>query len=288
MLQVLKNVAGLLTTCVLVLVMLTMYPFLWILSYIGSSYSRTRGGVLQTAVKHYVNHATGRKVTLVGAIHVGKTAYYEQMQQLIDKAETAGAAILYEGVGKIDEEDIGRLPADQREIVHQMHTAFKGMERFGETFFEDDVVYQKKGLQYKDDWVRTDLDMDHVSSLFAEAEIDFLGVKDLDVEQQKDLSNVPVEVLGALRTFFATVIKLLSGIAQVRLYAGGWTRKSRMTNHIIITMRDEVGAKGILQQVHTSDVLSIWGAAHLPGIEQYLLQAGFSLEETEWLDAFWS
>ena len=257
----------------------------WPISVFGTSTGRTRKGILQIPVRFYQHKKTRRKVILVGVIHIGKLNYYKRIQALIDKVASEGYHILYEAVGKMDEKDIKKLPKKQRVIVYQMISISSFMKDMSIKLFDNnDVVYQKHGLEYPDWWVRTDMDTSQISSLFAEADVSF-------IEEKNDpdcnfLDDTPKEFVGIIRTIFSSTIKLLPGISLLCSFFNRFNREKRFRNYVIITMRDEIAVKGILQYAETQNVLSIWGAGHLPGIHKHLCAAGYQHTATDWFDAF--
>ena len=58
-------------------------------------YLRVRAGRLQTSIRTWV-HPGGRRATLVAMVHVGDLGYYQQVRQVIDRMEAAGAVVLCE------------------------------------------------------------------------------------------------------------------------------------------------------------------------------------------------
>mgnify|MGYP001045632970 CR=1 FL=1 len=282
-----KRKGGILKLLAMLILIPTVLLISWPISFIGTRIGRTRGGALQIPVRLYQHKETGRKVILVGAIHIGKKAYYERIQNLVDHVSTDGFQILYEGVGKMDDKDIGSLPPKQRVIVRQMKAISAFMQEVSTKLFDEDVVYQKHGLEYPDWWVRTDVEVAHVAALFAEVDLHFWDNPE-DEPGEKLLEDTPEEIVWFIKTMFATAIKLLPGISTVLGTFKQFNPKKRARDHIIITMRDEVAALGILQHAEHADVLSIWGAAHIPGIHKHLSAAGYRLTATDWFDAFWT
>lgn len=235
----------------------------------------------------YKHKKTDRKVILVGAIHVGKVSYYQRIQHLIDQAASEGFRILYEGVGKMDDKDIAKLPKKQQIIVHQMKASSAFIQGITKKLFDEDVVYQKHGLKYPKWWIRTDLDVSHVSELLTEANVNFWS----DSDKRPDanfLDKLPESVSGFIKIVVHTSIKLLPGISMITSITSRFDAKKRIRNHVIITMRDEVAAHGILEHAEHANVLSIWGAAHIPGIHRHLTKAGYQHMTTKWFDAFWT
>lgn len=289
MTRILSGLLNLIKLLALLATLAVAFPIVWVLSIIGTQVSRTRRGVLQVPTRYYRHPETGRQVIMVGVIHIGKEAFYQQIQKLINQATTEKFKILFEGVGKIDKKDAEKLPPAQRFVVKQMHDIWQFMEFLLPWLTADDVIHQKKGLEYPDTWVRTDLNIKEVSALFADAGIDFMPKSESDNKiTKKDLSEMPLEVKGFLSWFIATLIKLLPGLDMTKPLRRLMKPESRIRDFIILDMRNEVAAKAILEHAKTDDVLSIWGAAHLPGIHEYLVSDGYVHQSTKWHDAFWA
>lgn len=282
-----KRKGGIRNLLVTLILIPTILLISWPISFIGTRIGRTRGGALQVPVRLYQHSETGRKVILVGTIHIGKKAYYQQIQNLVDHVSSKGFKILYEGISGMDDKDVDSLPVKQRAIVRQMKAGSTFMQEFSTKLFDEDVIYQQFGLEYPDWWVKTDVEIAHVTTLFAEADLHFWD-KPEDEPNKKFLEDAPEEVIWFAKVVFSTVIKQLPGITTVLEPFKQLNSKKRACDHIIITMRDEVAALGILQHAEYADVLSIWGAEHIPGIHKHLSAAGYHHTATDWLDAFWT
>jgi len=270
-----------------VVAIIIAFPVVWLLSRYGSDVSRTRGGVLQTPVRYLQHPETGRKVTLVGAIHIGKKSYYGQMQDLVDQAAENGHTILYEGVGQVDKEDVAKMPASQQIVVKQMQQMMSLMAWMSEHCFEENVIYQKQGLSYPKSWIRTDLELSDVARLMSDAGVTMVP-EGKDGADLSIPSGIPVEAVSVIRKVAGIAITLLPGIHRVSGWLKVFSKRQQARDHIIINLRDDVATAGILQHAAETDVVSIWGAAHLPGIETRLAAEGYQRKSTVWLDAFWS
>jgi hypothetical protein len=269
----------------MVIVIPIVFLVAWPISIIGTSIGRNRGGMLQTPTRIYQHSSSGRTVFLVGVIHIGRKAYYEAIQSLIDQLSQHKFRILYEGVGKMDDKDMLALPPKQRVIAKQMRAISSAMQEMSALLLDEGIVYQKQGLSYPDSWIRTDVDISHMVQLFAEADLHFWEGPS-DKPEKKVLDDVPEDVVGFIKALFVTAIRLLPGISKVMGVFTQFNPKKRARQHIIITLRNEVAARGILEHAEHSDVLSIWGAGHIPGIHEHLSTAGYRHTQTIWFDAF--
>lgn len=281
-----KNSLGLLKSLITVLIGPVVLLLAWPISFVGTKIGRTRGNALELPIKFYEHPETKRRVILVGVIHIAKAPYYQDIQHLIDSAAAGGYRILYESVGKMDEADIINLPDNERSVVRQMQAVSAFMQGMSTKLFDGDIVYQKQGLTYPPSWIRTDVEVAHVATLFAEANLTFFAGGE-KAAKQNPLEDMSEEHLKWMRLLVKTLIKLLPGITAVLRPFTYFSYKKRVRNYIIIDLRDEVAAEGILHHTKESDVLSVWGAAHLPGIHTHLSAAGYRLKNTHWLKAFW-
>ncbi len=64
--------------------------------------------------------------------------------------------------------------------------------------------------------------------------------------------------------------------------------QKRKMQKVIIGIRDVIAADAIITSALTEgkNVVSLWGAGHLPGIEKRLKKSGFRKVQTEWRTAF--
>src|SRR5438105_4354384 len=78
---------------------------------------RFRGGRVETVVRSFEDPATGRRLHLVGTMHLGERAYYEALSGLLADLAEAGAAVHYERIRRADDADVTPAERDRLEQV---------------------------------------------------------------------------------------------------------------------------------------------------------------------------
>jgi hypothetical protein len=82
-------------------------------------------------------------IKLVGAVHFGTSTYYTRVQELLDSNVT-----LYEGVKESDEAE-----TLQKNDFNWIETYYTNLEKL----LEDKIIFQKKGITYRDNWIHADI-----------------------------------------------------------------------------------------------------------------------------------
>ena len=282
-LGLLKAVLVLFATIVILLGLLAVYPF-WLVfvkiaNLIGVNGIRNINGKLQTPVVFYEHPVTKRIVAFVAAIHIGEPAYYAKIQKLIDSLTLKSYKILFEGIGKMSPQEEETLTPKEQEVAKQFRFVFDLIQKIAEVM---SLQLQKEGLTYASSWVNTDMKLYDLIRSFARKNIDLV---DLNKEKNIDrLSNesgqaimrwlinklfnrfVPLSIIFAITTFFS--------------------KNKRLAQKLILDDRNKIAVQGINEYLRDSNIVTIWGAAHLAGIEKQLKRAGFREIRREWFTAY--
>lgn len=201
-------------------------------------------------------------MVLLGVSHVAEASFWEEVAALVADKESAGSQVHYEMV----ENDTGeamKLGLDVRRFAQAA-----GM------------VFQKDGLPYPDHWLRTDMSLSEYLSHGNPAKIQ----KALDREDQNEddldlLSSYEGLPLLA-RRFFVYGMPVLHRLFWLKDHLGGKSSLG-ISHKITIDARNKIGVDAALSA--ESNVVAIWGAAHLPGMGKLLEQAGFIETDRRWL-----
>ena len=240
------------------------------------------GGQLQTANVKYTN-SDGVEVTLIGAVHIGDTAYYHQLNQKFAEYD----ALLYELIA----------PPNQRPQPGQRSSSMigflqRGMKRvLGLEFQLDAIDYQK------DNFVHADMDPQEFRRAQQERGEGFLDmfVKLWLQTMEDQLSGKgtaggidPNELVRALMSddIQRSLKMLLAGEMQnlEALMAG---INDDNGESVILTERNKVAMKVLQREMKQHKKLGIfYGAAHLPDMEERLQQMGFRRTDHEWVTAW--
>jgi hypothetical protein len=218
---------------------------------------------VQTPVRQFTHPDTGRTVTVIGTCHLGELDYYRGLREVIDKLEANGAVVQCEGANI--EPDLDNADEQEREVLLDMRRAAKLLAR---RLTEIGWVDQHTGLGYPPSWQRTDMTNLEI--------IRGLGLPLARKQARKSLSRVTWpdgSRRGPLRLALQVALFFGLGCNDVVLL--------RSTHHeqadaIVIASRDMTALEAVAAT--DTDVVMIWGLAHLPGIYSGLTDLGF--EET--------
>jgi hypothetical protein len=249
---------------------------------------RSRWKGLQTAIVTYYRPDDDRRVVLVGAMHVADRSYFEALKEFVDlEKRVNGSVVLYEMTRESPDppaKDDYSAPAILERGFGRLRKVYRYMAASTGRAFQYDV------LTPQEDWINTDLTRREVAErssetwlirflartglLWAAAKlIGFVG----GVPEPPDRPNFPVSLQtdNAMRGIHLSI--LLNALLLL-------LPKKATPAHIILNDRNEVAVEGILRAARNSSfIVSIWGAAHLPGIGRLLEAQGFTRsDEVKW------
>ena len=265
---------------VILLILLAIYP-LWLLfakvvNLIGAKSIRNINGKLQTPVVFYEHSVTRRIVAFVAVIHIAEPAYYAAIQELIDSLK--GYKILFEATGKLSPQEEQALTLKEKEVASQFDSIFGLMKKFSELM---SLQYQKDGLAYSTSWINTDMRSYDLIRSFAQHDICL-------VKKGRDIDDLLTEEFGqtVARLFINKLFNRFVPVAVVLSIAAFFSRDKRVAKRLILDTRNEVAIQGIDEHLKDSNIVTIWGAAHLPGIEKRLQKNGFREVRREWFTVY--
>lgn len=247
--------------------------FAKVMKIIPTKVIRHRGDVLQTPVVFYVHPKTKRQVVFVAVIHIGEADYYTALQKTIDAY--GHHAVLYEMVGKLTSTERESLTKSEQVILKQFESGKEFIEMAKELL---GVTHQKEGLSYPPEWINTDIGMADLLRLFAERNLRLIRGHIEPTPLDKDRALFQWLLDAMLRNFVPVIwtIRLLTGFSSLK----------RDVREVILDHRNEVGMKAIFNHLQHRDVVTIWGAEHLYGMDEDLRAAGFREVRREWFDAY--
>lgn len=229
-----------------------------------------------TPVIHLKNHQTGKEIVLIGMMHVGDKEYYQQVQKLVDSL--LGYKILYEGIKKLSEEETLKLNPNEIKILKKIKKIMNNGSVISTLLRIQD---QKKGLQYDPHWICTDMTLFEFIKRLSESKTDSIFTSD---------TFLPKKIAKFEKLLFAWMFDLalerISGIMVFAKFFGLFSKKERSLEKLIVHDRNIIATKAILAHVKDFNVVSIWGAAHLPGMVKELKKDGFRQEKKSWLVAY--
>src|SRR3989344_4305362 len=265
---------------VIFLLLLAIYPF-WLLfakvtNLIGVKGIRNTSGKLQTPEVFYEHSVTKRIVAFVQVIHIAEPAYYAAIQELIDSLK--GYKILFEATGKLSPQEEQALTQKEKDISSQFDFIFDLMKKINELM---SLQYQKDGLTYSASWINTDMRLYDLIRAFAQQDISL-------IKKGRDIDDPFTEEFGqtVARWFINKLFSRFIPVGVVLSVVAFSSRDKRVAKRLILDARNEIAFQGINEYLKDSDIVTIWGAAHLSGIEKCLKKSGFREVRREWFTAY--
>jgi hypothetical protein len=236
------------------------------------------GAKLQTAVSVLRHRTSGRTVTLVSMIHVGRSQYYDAIAALIAEHERRNAIVLYEGVGSLSEAEVADLSPQERAVYRALaplHGLYRSLaQSLG-------LVFQGEALHYeRDRWINADLSLRELVRRWAESGAPLLpfggGV-------EAEIAPPPGRVGGTAGSLMLLGTPLL-------LAALG--RASRMIpvvrrlRELLVNDRNRAALEAFELTDADRNAIILYGAAHIAGLAEWLRRRGYYGERRTWLTAY--
>lgn len=234
----------------------------------------------------YLHHPkTSRKIVLVGVMHIGGTSYYKDLLGVkIRKLRTLhGYKVLFEGVGRIYKHERKNFSSEENEVYQFMQALMKDRPVIAKTL---GIAEQGKALPYHPSWIRTDMDAVDLVEAVAQKNISFkkwtknLKAGSASLYDEDEIIRDFMQMLTAMN--FNFMLQTGSGLQLLQKIPMLFSRKLRILKSLILDERNKLALRGIYKYVKKSNVVSIWGSAHLPGIIKGLKKLGYVVEKKEW------
>jgi len=241
----------------------------------------TKGGSLETSDVTFAD-AQGRKVRLVGAVHIAEAAYFRDVQSSVEKCD----AVLYEMV----------KPKDSGPPVRGQHSdhAVAQLQRFLKDKL--DLSFQLDEIDYTpDNFIHADLDAETFQKMQSQRGESFAMM--MLQSLMKSLSDP-----GAVRQFEdepLDVVDLMTrpdGERQIKLllarHLGDFEKEAMGLNmlegSVILTERNKAVMTVLDESLKDGkrDLAIFYGAAHMPDLAKQLEQRGFKSTQTKWRAAW--
>ncbi|HEU5114907.1 MAG TPA: hypothetical protein VFT82_04035 [Candidatus Paceibacterota bacterium] len=233
---------------------------------------------LMTPTVTLVHPKTGRKVVIIGVMHMGRPGYFEEIQKAIEKL--SGYKVLFEGVGRLTDEEKAGLTPDERRIFDQFDAAMKSRNVIQILL---GLSGQTDDLKYDPSWIRTDMRMIDFIRRFDEAKVDPFPTMKVST-LQKLLEKETESKLFAW--VFDLILFRLPALFFCFDLVGRFRKKESVRKQVILDERNAIAVDGILRESVSADVVTIWGAAHLPGMIARLRAAGFRKTAKTWMPVY--
>ncbi|MDQ1493436.1 MAG: hypothetical protein QOD57_4836 [Actinomycetota bacterium] len=252
--------------------MLRTLPLPWIVTGAPSRRHRRRALRLrrrqvETVVRVFEAPDTGRRLTLVGTLHLGDARYYDALSALLADLGAAGTAVHYERIRRADDAE---LTADERRRL-------EGVEASGYPVGLDAFV-GALGLELQGERLALPAGARNVDVTDVEL------LRALGWDRYRRLVEPPSVTIdersaSVARPALRFLLKHGRAIDRVRALSS----RHRKVNRFMIGERNRVALTEALQEAAHHDVALVWGTAHLPGLARALRRHGYRLRAERWL-----
>ncbi|HEX8762412.1 MAG TPA: hypothetical protein VF733_01505 [Candidatus Saccharimonadales bacterium] len=232
--------------------------------------------LIKTPIQTYEHLKEGKLVTLVGVVHMAQQSdYYPTIQDIIDGREADGAVVHFEGVRRSTKQEAA--------IVQPSHAICNRVRRLRKIIDLPKMVYgdfnffeQGKALKRRETWENHD-------------------ATELQIAQR-----MPTTTLMATSLVLKTLgysFNRLSPEERLALYKDSGDRFAETSEKVVRAIAKGFGpaievyrndialnAYDDLQEHDPGrDAVLLWGAGHLPGLGEGLVDRGFGLKEEQTL-----
>ncbi len=235
-------------------------------------YVEVKNGTLYTPI---VQHRRGELiVTSIGTVHIGTSNYYERLQAELDKLPFG----FFERVKPLTNEE--NVPQEKRQYI-------EGMQRLGELSqrFADYLgIVTQHQLKYPDNWQNPDITLDELITVAPDKVLKKISGLTDQMDELEEFHETNPEELTAL---IKGAMKYLSNVPFLRGIVSFLTH-GPMYQKIILEKRNQKlfdAMEPELEQPRVDGFGIIYGAAHLKGIDNFLIHKGFKSEGGVWIPA---
>ena len=241
------------------------------------------GAKLEAALVNYADK-DGREVALVGAVHIGDKAYYEELNELF----TGFDAVLYELVA-----ERGMKP----EPGHGTDSPVSMLQRFLKDSLA--LTFQLEEIDYKpENFVHADIDPAGFARKMEEKGESLLSMMfklmRAEAARTQDDPNAQVSPMAMLLALMspdsARAMKMMVGrqFEDMEATVAGLDQGSSGEGSTLLGERNKVCMDVLAEQLAAGKkrCAIFYGAAHLPDMERRLKAMGFKLKSQDWLVAW--
>jgi hypothetical protein len=254
---------------------------------------------LKAGVVTYVRPEDEKTVTLVGVMHVADHEFFAEHRRRTDEAEKDGAIILYEKT-----RDTGPpLQDDDHSPEACIERRMEGLsDQYRFLASSTGRAYQTDEFAPKPSWINTDMSLREMAKFMARSWFIRQIVQLLDHAERKkaetesmlnDLRKTagreaeapePADGLYYPSMFTVDLQMRLMVINKLMFFPFKFISWRPQIVKTLLVQRNMVGYRGIMDALDNfRDVVSIWGAGHLPGIGELLEKEGFFCTSVEWV-----
>ncbi len=245
---------------------------------------KAKGAALEVGVIRMQHKETGALVDLVGAVHIGDAAYYQQLNKEFKTYE----AVLYEMVkpAKLDPAQFKNRPSSS---VSMMQIFMQ--KQLDLAYQLDEVDYTAKNFVHADMTVKQfrKRQESRGESMF---KLMFKLMKDDMARRAKNKTGTDISSAELLRA----LLNPNRSVELKYLLARQFNEMERLTaglndekGSVILTDRNKVALKVLTRELAAGkkNLAIFYGAAHLPDLEERMIEKmGFERKATRWVTAW--
>jgi hypothetical protein len=228
---------------------------------------------LQTSAHHLRHVESGRRVTLLSMIHIGRADYYARLSELVEEREQDGL-VLYEGLGELDADELAELTEDEQRLYERFAALAGAYRRVAASL---NLVAQTDAMpRPRAGWVRADLPVRDLLRRWLAARLPLIPM---------------IEGTGRmLESAFmrrSTRLLLLQEpliLAAFTFLRGRVSRLGRITA-LLIDERNAAALAAFDTVPAHKDVIITYGAGHIPGLLAGLSARGYQETARDWFTA---
>jgi hypothetical protein len=226
-------------------------------------------------VVRYENRKTGRTVTLVMVSHIGTSAYFTKLDDILAGLEAEGAVICYERVGPAADEQWAAASDEER--AARGHVWSVSDQVLSAACRHLGWVDQGR-LKYSPSWRNVDMtDLEFVRRAQPQKISEqHDGISDLFA----GLTPEQFEVVAG--SFEALAVRLLA-LVGFRFMRRRFTPQGGPDKHVSRVMVEERNREALAGLPSDADAVLLWGSSHLTGLAAGLKKAGYRRRSTTWV-----
>ncbi len=234
---------------------------------------------LETPLVEFHNPLTGSNIGVVGMIHVAKRPYYKFISDYTAIQQERGATVHFERVRLSNAEELGLVEPEISQSVRRFRAAITRVPEVMAVSLN--LTSQREGIDYQPEWQNHDSSDLELVSMLGHSAVNRVAAINRVVSMLDCV--VPLQYKRrALNLGF----QLLS---QIDLEQAKKTKAKQHFDSVVIDHRNNIALAAVeklLTDQPDSNIVMLWGSAHLPGIGAGLQKLGYAATRRFWLPAF--
>ncbi len=226
---------------------------------------------LQTGATYLRHTETGRRITLIAMIHIGRPDYYARLGQVVDEHE---GLVLFEGLGELATEDAAALSDEERRVYDSLAALNAAYRRVAAALH---LVAQPDAMPRPGpDWVRADLPVRELLQRWVKARLPLIPVMDAAGQAlDSAMMRRTTRLLLLQEPFILSAFQLLRG----------WAPGLGRLTTLLIDERNAAALKVFDGVDAGQDVIMTYGAGHIPGLLAGFTARGYRETARDWFTA---